>query len=61
MPWFMIFSILFSIVSYSLLGPLPWFNLPLKLWIFMVGYGLFSISFSGLIIPVYAELVKIAT
>lgn len=56
MPWIMIISVILAICSYSLLGPLPWLRLPLKLSIFLLGYGLFSVSFGGLIIPVYSEL-----
>lgn len=59
-PWFMIISAFFSMIAYSLLGPLPFFNMPLKLSTFLTGFIIFAISYTGLIIPVYSELNKIA-
>lgn len=59
-PWFMIVSAFLSMVAYSLIGPLPFLNMELKLSTFLIGFGLFAISYTGLIIPVYAELNSIA-
>lgn len=59
-PLIIISSALFSIVSYSLMGPVPILKLPLTLNTFLIGYTLFGISFSGLVIPIYAELIDSA-
>jgi len=59
-PWFMIVSAFFSTIAYSLLGPLPFLNMELKLSTFLVGFVIFAISYTGLIIPVYSELNRIA-
>ena len=36
-----------SVIAYSLLGPLPFMKLPLKLSIFLTGYIIFAISYTG--------------
>lgn len=59
-PWFMMVSAFFSVIAYSLLGPLPIFNMELKMSTFLTGFVTFAISYTGLIIPVYSELNKIA-
>lgn len=61
MPLIMMINLLCSLVAYSLFGPLPWLKLPLSLPTFLIGYLIFGVSFSGLIVPVYSELTRIAT
>ena len=61
MPLIMMSNLLCSIIAYSLFGPLPLLHLPLSLSTFLIGYLIFGISFSGLIVPVYSELTRIAT
>jgi MFS family permease len=56
----MIVSAFFSIIAYSLIGPVPILNMELKLSTFLMGFVIFAISYTGLIIPVYAELNMIA-
>lgn len=60
MPWFMFFSALSSGISFSFLGPLPWFKLPLRLSIVLSGFVAFGFSLGGLVIPVYSQLNEIA-
>lgn len=60
MPWFMFMSAFSSAISFSFLGPLPWFKLPLKLSIVLSGFVAFGFSLGGLVIPVYSQLNKIA-
>jgi hypothetical protein len=63
MPWFMMISALVSAFAYCFFGPFNFFGLfdfKLRLTTFLGGYTLFGISFSGLIVPVYAELTLIA-
>lgn len=57
---FMFVSALISATSFSFFGPIPWYNLPLNLWIFLSGFIAFGISLGGLTIPVYSQLLKIA-
>lgn len=59
-PWFMMISAFFSVIAYSLLGPLPFLKMELQLSTFLTGFVIFAISYTGLIIPVYSELNKIA-
>lgn len=61
MPWFMFLSALISAISFSFFGPIPWINLPLNLPIFLTAFIVYGVSIGGLVIPVYSELVKIAT
>lgn len=60
MPWFMFCSAVSSAISFSFLGPLPWFKLPLRLSIVLSGFVAFGFSLGGLVIPVYSQLYRIA-
>lgn len=60
MPWFMFCSAVASAISFSFLGPLPWFKLPLRLSIVLSGFVAFGFSLGGLVIPVYSQLYRIA-
>lgn len=60
MPWFMFISAFASGISFSFLGPLPWFKLPLRLSIVLSGFIAFGFSLGGLVIPVYSQLNEIA-
>ena len=44
----------------SFLGPVPFYNLPLKLWIVICAFVLFGMALGGAVIPVYAELTHLA-
>jgi len=59
-PWIMIIGAVLSMFSFCFIGPLPFLNMQLKLSTFLFGFGLFVVSYTGLIIPVYAELITIA-
>jgi hypothetical protein len=48
------------VIAYSILGPIPFVEIPLQLPIFLVGYFIFGISYTGVMVPVYTELTKIA-
>lgn len=60
LPVFMIISAGISAVAFSFIGPVPFFKLPLNLYVFISAFFLFGFSFGGLIIPVYSQLMKIA-
>jgi len=60
MPGFMFTSALLSAVSFSFFGPIPFYHLPLELSILLSSFVAFGFSLSGLIIPVYSQLTKIA-
>lgn len=63
MPWFMMISAYVSAIAFCFFGPFNFFGLfdfKLKLSTFLGGYMLLITGFSGLIIPVYAELTQIA-
>lgn len=60
MPYLMMGSSCLSIIAYSILGPLPFVEIPLNLPIFLIGYILFAIAYTGNMVPVYSELSKIS-
>lgn len=60
LPYLMMLSMCLSVVAYSILGPLPYFDLPLNLSTFLMGYILFGISYTGIMVPVYTELTRIS-
>lgn len=60
MPYLMMGSSCLSIIAYSILGPLPFVEIPLNLPIFLIGYILFAIAYTGNMVPVYSELTKIS-
>lgn len=59
-PWTMFVSGLICSVSSSFFGPIPYYNLPLKLWIFLLAFLVYSIGIGGLVIPSYSEITSIA-
>jgi len=56
----MYFSGLVSAISFSFFGPIPWINLPLRIWIFLPALICFGLALGGLTIPVYSHLLQIA-
>lgn len=44
----------------SFIGPIPFYHLPLKLWIVICAFVLFGMALGGAVIPVYAELSSLA-
>jgi hypothetical protein len=60
MPWFIFISAISNAVSFSFLGPIPYFNIKLTLPIFLTAFVMYGISFGALAVPVYSDLVRIA-